>query len=455
MKIAVVVNIVSFILLNIHITGTANADNNVLIDNLIKDKINAGNKIIKIPSGIYSISKGIKIKNVEDISIIAAPNVVIKSSTNSPVFEISKSKRIKIKGFNISSVDPERQDSRIAFGFSASRTLESDENNTTTGIKVYDSSDIDISDCVVNGYYRGIYITAYSTTTNNIFVKNCTVIDCGYMSIAAYKVLKTGDKSKLNNIYIDNNKISSSEIGPTFIGVNNGHITRNAVIGNIIGVRIEQSNYNSIADNSIGKNLKMGLWIYNKSSNNIISNNIIYDNNLQEHIIKKIANKYKLDSNYVPGDLVCFDRVSKPIVDYYGHVSKTRSILVFNPDFWPYPTAYEHITPGNKFGTIDQDTLKKYWGIYFCQWSGVGIELRNGANYNNIINNHIYNSIPVSPSTGYMHYAIRFSQLGLIKNTDSYASRGNVLKGNIFENMVKGNILDDNKRIKINIKNDY
>jgi len=85
----------------------------------------------------------------------------------------------------------------------------------------------------------------------------------------------------------------------------------------------------------------------------------------------------------------------------------------------------------------------------------VGIELRNAASHNQITENRIYNTAPASPATGYMTYGIRISQLGLMKDTELYASRGNVIRNNQIRNMVKGEILDDNKRFNPKIKNEY
>jgi parallel beta-helix repeat protein len=432
----------------------ADAGDAGFLDAIIRQNIAAGKKIISIPAGNYSVRGSIRLTDLDDVELVASPGTTVVASQNAPVFLVAKSSRIRIKGFTIRSVDPRNPQSPVAFGFSSGKDLASSENATTTGIKIVDSSAIIVSDCTVKGFYRGIYITSSNAVTRDITVKNCVVTDCGYLSITAYKVLKPKQEQPLVNITIKDNEVRSSEMGPTFIGVKNGTISGNKVTRNIIGIRIEQSDNNLIFENTVSENLKMGIWVYNHSSYNTISKNVIANNNLQAEKIKKIARKHKLDENYLPGDLVCSD-VAPEKLKHYGPTARSHPVLAYNPEFWPYPTAYEHITPGNKFGTVDEESYKKYWGIYFCQWSGVGIELRNAASYNQLRDNRIYNTAPATPSTGYMFYGIRISQLGLMKDKDAYASRGNVIRNNIIKNMVKGDILDDNKRFKVNIKNEY
>jgi len=434
--------------------GQAQAAEALRLDTLIKGELSAGKKSIAVPPGSYTVHGSIILSDLKDLEIVAAPGVTVVASQNEPVFVVTRSSGVLIKGFAIHSRDPRRPESPIAFGFSSGRYVESAEHKTTTAIKIFDTERVTVADLSVKGFYRGIYITSARTPTREVTVRNCTVSDCGYFSIAASKVLKGGQEHPLTNIRFLDNEVRGSEMGPIFIGVKNGTMSGNKVLKNIIGIRIEQSDHNLISGNTVSQNLKMGIWVYNHSSYNTITRNLITDNNLQAERIKKIARKHGMDENYLPGDLVCSD-VPREITKAYGPAARSNPVLAEEPDFWPYPTAYEHITPGSKFGRQSAEDYKKFWGIYFCQWSGVGIELRHAASHNQITENRIYNTAPASPATGYMTYGIRISQLGLMKDTELYASRGNVIRNNQIRNMVKGEILDDNKRFNPKIKNEY
>jgi hypothetical protein len=176
---------------------------------------------------------------------------------------------------------------------------------------------------------------------------------------------------------------------------------------------------------------------------------------MQAATIKRIAQKKGMDQDFLPGNLISYERTSKADhIVYYARTRGKEDILVLNKEYWPYPTAYEYITPGIRFGTATFNELKKYWGMYFCQMGGVGIELRNRARRNTIEDNDIYNSTPLSMGTGYTIYGIRISQLNLC-DPEEYASRENIIRNNRIWNMVKGTILDDNNRFKINADNVY
>lgn len=218
--------------------------------------------------------------------------------------------------------------------------------------------------------------------------------------------------------------------GPVFRGVSDSFVEENEVVGNINGVRIECSSRNTIQENVIHHNLKWGINLYGGSSDNLVAMNRIFDNNLQAERIAKIARQHHLDPSYLPGDLVCFDRYpAKELKPYSRKVKPFALIPELNKEFWPYPTAYEHITPGSRFGKATPEEFKKYWGMHFCQSSGVGILLQHKANNNRIERNEIYNSRPLKMEMGYMMYGVRIAQTNL-KPLPEYASRNNVFSGN-------------------------
>lgn len=423
------------------------------INDAIMQQHLAGKNQIVISSGSYVTTGSVMLDDrFAGKEIVASGEVIITSSLGGPVFHVSGATNVLVKGFTLKSFKPEDPSNPIAF-FLGDQAV---EKNRSIAIKVTDSENINIINNDISGYWKGILITSVKSPCCNILVQSNRVSDCGYWSIAAYSRMN-GSKSeeKLIGIKFENNYITRSEQGPVFNGVRSSVMVANEVTGNIIGIRLEQSSMNVIKANVIYRNLKAGIWIYNGSYENHIIANKIYDNNLQISRLVRIAKKHGLDPNYLPGDLSCFERTSK--VDHIAYMTKIRdrnSSLELNSDFWPYPTAYEHVTPGSRFGHASNTDLKKYWGMYFCQWSGVGIELRNSASKNTIAENEIYNSSPLSMDIGYMTYGIRISQLGLV-DAEKYASRENVIRNNKIQNMVKGTILDDNVTRQIKAGNIY
>jgi len=413
-----------------------------------------GNKQIVISDGQYRSEKSIVLtKRHNNLSLSAnAGKVEIQSSHGGPVFDIRGARNISISGFKLRSIDPNEPLKPIAFFFGSSKVVK----NRSIGIRVIDSESIDISYNSVVGYWNGIYISVKNGTCSNVVVKKNNISDCGYWSIAAHYGLKgTIPEGRLKKIQFIDNYVTRCEQGPVFRGVIDSTIEANEVAHNINGLRVERSVKNHIANNVIHHNLKWGIILYGGSSDNLVVNNKIYDNNLQAERIVKIAKKNNMDSTYLPGDLVCFDKYSaKELKPYSKRTKPRRNMPVVNTEYWPYPTAYEHITPGPRFGEATPGDFKKYWGMYFCQFSGVGILLQHKANNNIIKNNEIFNSIPVEMATGYMPYGIRISQTNLVPPI-KYASRNNLISGNKISNMVKGDILDDNVRFGIKAGNIY
>ena len=424
-----------------------------LINNVIAQQHMAGKKRILIPPGRYGIIGSVLIDDAfSKKEIVADGEVVIISSLDGPVFNLAGTEHVTIKGFTLKSVNPVDPSQPIAFSIQS----QTSDNNRTVAIRITDSSNIKILENIITGYWTGIFITTVKYPSHDIVVKDNRVTDCGYWSIASHHKLKRVNQyCKLSRIFFLNNYTARCEQGPVFRGVRDGIIEGNEVTDNIIGVRLEQSSKNIVRGNIIHRNLESGILLYNGSFRNRVTGNQIYDNNMQATRIRRIAKKYGMDPNYLPGDLVCYERTSKnDHVVYQERISGKEDILDLNEDFWPYPTAYEHITPGLRFGPADRDERIKYWGMYFCQKGGVGIELRNRASKNIIKENEIYNSSPLKMDTGFMVYGIRISQLGLV-DTEEYASRNNVILNNRIRNMVKGSVLDDNIVCAINADNIY
>ena len=427
-------------------------DLSMTIDREIASQHRMGKKQIVIPAGTYSIGNAILIdERFAGKEIVAEGEVQILSSLNGPVFHVLNTRNVKITGFTMRSIDPEDPTKPIAFYFQSPELAK----NRSEGIRVTDSDHIQIVQNKISGYWSGIYITVSKKSCSDILVEKNRITDCGYWSLAAHYGAEGYDpQGKLAGIKFVGNYITRCEQGPIFRGVSDSAIEENEVVGNIIAVRLERSRSNIVRSNIIHHNLQMGIFLYS-ASDTMVTMNQIFDNNLQADRIARIARKHGMDPDYLPGDLVCFDRYSADELKPYSKKIKTREMIPeLNTGFWPYPTAYEHITPGSRFGKATPEEFKKYWGMYFCQFSGVGILFQHRSNSNRIEKNVIYNSKPVKMETGYMPYAIRIAQLNL-RDPAEYASRNNIILHNQIENMVKGNILDDNIRLKVEANNKY
>lgn len=443
--------IIVFIMIAFQAYAQPNEDTRSL-SKVITSQYQAGRKRIVVPSGNYYTGKTITLDSkFSGIQIVANNDSTVFSSHNGPVFDLKEVHNVTISGFTMRSYDESNPNSPIAFVF----PQKAFEKQKTTAIKITDSEDVEISDNRISGYYYGIFISFDKGSCKNITVARNYVSDCGYQSIAArHGVRNPTQANRLVNMRLIKNTITRCEQGPVFKGVTESIIEENEVHGNINGIRVEGSERNVIRNNQIHHNLKMGVLLY-YSSDNSVEYNKIFDNNLQSARIAKIAKMHGADPNYLPGDLVCFDRHSRSDAASYSRKVKGKANMTdFNPDFWPYPTSYEHITPGSKFGSATPEEFAKYWGIHFCQFSGVGILLQQSSSKNRLEHNEIFNSKPVRMETGYMPYAIRIAQLNLL-DPIAYASRGNIIRNNKIENMVKGVILDDNIKLGIKADNQY
>ena len=365
------------------------------------------------------------------------------------MFSIINVRDFELSGFTFQSIIPESPESIVGFYFQRGG---SGWTKGATAIWAENSSRIKVLKNHINGYWIGIYITSNGTSTSYVDVVNNNVTNCGYWSIAAWDKRLTDSplENRLQHISFLENTVSMCEQGPVFRNVSYGVMEQNKVLSNIIGIRIEQSQFCIIKNNDISKNLQSGIWIYNESHHNHIIENTIYDNNLQAAKIKMIAKERNCDEDFLPGDIERFDRHPKSVFQKYEKmVGNPTDMLAYEPGFWPYPTAYDFITPSNRVENhLSPELNKIFWGLYFSQWGGVGIELRSESSYNLIEHNRIFNSSPLNINDGYMIYGIKINHLV----ETSSVSRFNVIRNNDIKNMVKGLILDVNKRHDIEIE---
>lgn len=417
----------------------------------IADSLGKGHKTIIVPEGKYFVNGIISFGPKYCGTKVAAENENVKifSSQREPVFSINNVTDFELSGFTLKSL-PESPESKVGFYFQGGGP---DWTSGSRAFWVEDSSRIKVSNNHIDGYWIGIYITAKATSTSYVDVVNNDITNCGYWSIAArYKThSKNLIERRLQHISFLENKVSNSEQGPVFRNVSYGVMNQNKVFRNIIGIRIEQSLFCVIKDNDISKNLQSGIFIYHDSNYNHIINNIIYDNNLQAARIKRIAKERNCDEDFLPGDIERFRRHPKNTFrEYADLVGNFTDMLSYNPEYWPYPTAYDFITPSNRVKNyLDPKLNKKFWGLYFSQWGAVGIELRSGSSHNLIEHNKIFNSSPINIKDGYMIYGIKISHLAV---SDSIA-KFNIIRDNDIENMVSGPVLDVNKRHGIDGEN--
>lgn len=423
------------------------------IKSYIEKAVSEGDKIIIVPEGNYFVKESILIDSeFNNTKIIAKNNnVKIFSAQTKPVFIIKNVDNFELSGFTFESI-PENENSNIGFYFEKGA---SDWTNGATAIWVEDSSHINILKNYINGYWTGVYISANQKLTNYINATENKVTNCGYWSIAARYLSssKNSLEKNLQNISFSKNEISNCEQGPVFRNVDNGVIEQNKVSNNIMGIRVEESQFCEIKNNEISKNLQSGIFIYHNSYHNNIVENTIYDNNLQAARIKLIAKERGGDENFLPGDIERYDRYQPEFFPEYEKLTgDPKNILAYKPEYWPYPTAYDYITPSNRVENyLDPELNKKFWGLYFSQWGAVGIELRTESSYNLIENNKIFNSSPLDINKGYMMYGIKVDHL--MGSTD--VSKFNIIKNNQIENMVVDSILDVNTKHGIEDNNEY
>jgi hypothetical protein len=417
------------------------------LKDIITQQLASGKRKIYIDAGEYFVTDTITLDaSASGLHLYANGKVAIKSAFCGPVFLITDTTSIKISGFNFRSIHPKHQ-----VGFYVNETPGAGLTSGASAIFVVDSQNIDIQDNLIFGYWIGVYITFLNGSSENIRVMRNTVTDCGYWSIAArYKagMYTPSEHDRLRYIYFLNNMISRCEQGPVFRAVSDGIIYGNNVDGNIGGIRIENSSRNIISYNFVTNNLTSGLFLYKYSDSNLIYYNEFKNNNKQAWIIRDIALLYGLDQCYLPGDTYCNPTQERgEDVMYYRTVSQVNAYkLINNPVFWPYPTAYEYITPTERLGGGYDNPLviAKYWGVNFDQHAGNGIVVTQHC-YNNRIRFNTFENTNDSDA-GYMMYGIRFDVLYNDATRNEYASFSNSVYGNTFTNMVKGDILDDNVR---------
>lgn len=418
------------------------------LDQFIEDSLTQGFKTIVVPEGEYSVKGTISIgPEYRGVKVIAENEKVrIFSAQTEPVFSIRNASDFELSGFTFRSILPEDPESAIGFYYEGGGE---DWTTGATAIFVEDSSRIRLTRNRIRGYWMGIYITSNEKLTTHIDVFDNTVEDCGYWSIAARVNVQPAHliEKPLQRISFVGNKMTRCEQGPVFKSVSAGIMKDNEVFGNIIGIRIEKSQFCIVRDNVIRKNMQAGIWIYNHSYYNHIFNNTISDNNLQAERIIRIARERNRDVTFLPGDIERYERHPLSIFQEYNKlVGDLRAILAYEPKFWPNPTSKEYITPSNRVENhLDPGRNDKFWGLYFSQWGAFGIELRSDASYNLVEHNTIYNSRPLERHKGYMEYGIKITHLANYHN-DSLISRFNLIRDNDIQNMVKGKILNVNER---------
>jgi parallel beta-helix repeat protein len=139
----------------------------------------------------------------------------VRSSYNGPVFEVIATRDFSIKGIKLKSSDPADPAKPIAFYFGSPGS----GKHRTMGIRVTDSSNINITNNTIVGYWSGIHITAKRGTCSDIVIRKNTVTDCGYWSVAAHSNVKElAPGGDLRKIRIEGNYITRCEQGP-FSGV--------------------------------------------------------------------------------------------------------------------------------------------------------------------------------------------------------------------------------------------
>ena len=436
--------VLSCVLLHVFLADTGFCED---LDEFIEDGLAQGLKTIVVPEGEYSAEGTISIgPEYRGTKVIAEnDNVRIVSSQKEPVFSLRNASDFELSGFTFRSILPENPESPVAFYY------EGGGQDWTTGaaaILVEDSSRVKLTKNHIRGYWMGIYITSIETPTTHIDVANNTVEDCGYWSIAARVDVQPDHllEKPIQHISFVGNKMTRCEQGPVFKSVSAGVMKDNEVFGNIIGIRIEKSQFCIIRDNRISKNLQSGIWIYNRSYYNHIFNNTISDNNLQAERIIQIARERKQDQTFLPGDIERYESHPVPIFAAYNKlVGDLRAVLAYEPHYWPNLTAYEYITPSNRVKNhLDPALNEKFWGMYFSQWGAFGIEIRSDASYNLIEHNTIFNSRPLDMHKGYMVYGIKIHHLANYHN-DSLICRSNLIRDNDIQGMVDGEILNVNE----------
>lgn len=410
-----------------------------------------GETNIVVPEGRYFADGVIHIgAEFDGVKIIAQNhNVEVFSSQTSPVFLIENVSCFELAGFSFKSLPPEGSASQVGFYFKSGMR---DWTSGATAVYVKDSSFVTISNNKIIGYWIGIYVSSVKNKAENILVNNNEVVRCGYWSIAARcRKVKEEDGNVLQYVRFTNNDISSCEQGPVFRNVTYGKIDGNIVSGNIQGVRVEQSHFCIIENNNIFKNLLSGILIYHESSHNKITANRIRNNNLQISKIRAVAKLRKFGEESLFDDFEQYGHRPKSVLIEYGEmVGGFTDTLFYDPVYWPYPTAYDYITPSNRVENfMDYGLNEKFWGIYFSQFGRVGIELRMESSYNIIEHNEISNSAPLDIDVGYMFYGVQISHISRSDRVSDY----NIIRNNNIVNMVKSRILDVNSKHGVENRN--
>ena len=162
--------------------------------------------------------------------------------------------------------------------------ISGDGISDTKGIFV-DADNISIHDCVVEYFDQGIHIDW--GTSNNLVITN--ILNSNHRGVFIignsnskinnnlfqdnYDGIVLGDDS-IHNI-IDNNTILNSEHYAIQYQVGSyNNFTNNQVFGGVIGLRLQETEYNLVEGNSFSNNTGGGIFLY-KANNTNISNNIV------------------------------------------------------------------------------------------------------------------------------------------------------------------------------------
>jgi len=237
---------------NLILSSSLNEEKPIYTDEDLQQLIDNGVGEIIIPRGKYIINNPVSLKN----------NIVLTSHNLGDVIIYGKAEKTLVMNYGNNI----KINNLIFVG-----------NFTKFWSAIYfkNSKDIFLKDNIIYNFTNGVI---FQGSGERIKIENNYFLDNGYHALALSNKRSWGIKIK--NSEIKSNYFSENYQAITLLSAENVLIENNFIKDSgHIGLRIETSSFNKIKGNFIKDSLFQGMSVYMGSSNNLIEDNIIIDNN--------------------------------------------------------------------------------------------------------------------------------------------------------------------------------
>lgn len=167
--------------------------------------------------------------------------------------------------------------------FITGQVIQSKFHNNYTGMYVSTAGGIRMSNnSFYNNITHGLHIDG---GTHDFVIENNTMHDNGEYGI----ILSDGSTKNL----LQNNAVYKNEEGIVLSDTSQNTLMRNTIFSNTLGLRLSKSPSNKISYNNIQDNSQYGMYIYEDSASNFISNNTLIKNSIALSIQSNSNTVYK------------------------------------------------------------------------------------------------------------------------------------------------------------------